>query len=94
MPIVVKDFSWWQTERQVFVKVQIPHISKKKSDVLTSNKYLKVSDNNNVYNNCIIYIFIIYNYYNDSNIAYSGVHNMDTLNVQIKITLFPIVTAE
>lgn len=43
MPIVVKDFSWWQTGSKVFVQVQIPHVSQKNSDVLTSNKYLKVS---------------------------------------------------
>lgn len=43
MPIVVKDFSWWQTDCKVFVQVQIPHVSQKNSDVLTSNKYLKVS---------------------------------------------------
>lgn len=42
MPIVVKDFSWWQTEYKVFVQVQIPRVSQKNSDVLTSNKYLKV----------------------------------------------------
>lgn len=43
MPIVVKDFSWWQTEWKVFVQVRIPQMSRKNSDVLTSNKYLKVS---------------------------------------------------
>lgn len=43
MPIVVKDFSWWQTDSKVFLQVQIPNVSQKNADVLTSNKYLKVS---------------------------------------------------
>lgn len=43
MPIVVKEFSWWQNEYKVFVQVKIPHVSQRNSDVLTSNKYLKVS---------------------------------------------------
>lgn len=43
MPIIVKDFSWWQTECKLFVQIKIPHISQKNADILTSNKYLKVS---------------------------------------------------
>lgn len=43
MPIIVKDFSWWQTECKLFIQIQIPHISQKNADILTSNKYLKVS---------------------------------------------------
>lgn len=42
MPIIVKDFSWWQTECKVFVQVRIPLVSPKNADVLTSSKYLKV----------------------------------------------------
>lgn len=46
MPIVVKekDISWWQNESKVFLQVQIPHVSQKNTDILTSNKYLKVSE--------------------------------------------------
>lgn len=43
MPIIVKDFSWWQTECKLFLQIQIPHVSQKNADILTSNKYLKVS---------------------------------------------------
>lgn len=45
MPIVVKekDISWWQIESKVFLQVEIPHVSQKNSDILTCNKYLKVS---------------------------------------------------
>lgn len=43
MPIIVKDFSWWQTESKLFLQIQIPHVSQKNADILTSNKYLKVS---------------------------------------------------
>ena len=43
MPIIVKDFSWWQTDFKLFLQIQIPHVSQKNADILTSNKYLKVS---------------------------------------------------
>lgn len=43
MPIIIKDFSWWQTECKLFLQIQIPHVSQKNADILTSNKYLKVS---------------------------------------------------
>ncbi|KAE9530517.1 hypothetical protein AGLY_010979 [Aphis glycines] len=43
MPIIVKDFSWWQTECKLFLQIQIPHVSQKNADILTSNKYLKIS---------------------------------------------------
>uniref|UniRef100_A0A2H8TKW3 Dyslexia susceptibility 1 candidate protein n=1 Tax=Melanaphis sacchari TaxID=742174 RepID=A0A2H8TKW3_9HEMI len=43
MPIIVKDFSWWQTESKLFLQIKIPHISQKNADILTSNKYLKIS---------------------------------------------------
>lgn len=43
MPIIVKDFSWWQTDCKLFIQIQIPHISQKNADILTSSKYLKVS---------------------------------------------------
>jgi hypothetical protein len=42
MPIIVKDFSWWQTECKLFLQIKIPHVSQKNADILTSNKYLKV----------------------------------------------------
>jgi len=45
MPIIVKDFSWWQNECKLFLQIKIPHISQKNADILTSNKYLKVSVN-------------------------------------------------
>lgn len=37
-----KDISWWQIDCKVFLQVRIPHVSQKNSDILTSNKYLKV----------------------------------------------------
>lgn len=43
MPIIVKDFSWWQTECKLFLQIQIPYVSQKNTDIVTSNKYLKVS---------------------------------------------------
>ncbi|XP_050422323.1 dynein axonemal assembly factor 4-like [Adelges cooleyi] len=43
MPIVVKKFTWWQTESKVLVKVEIPFVSQKNATVLTSSKLLKIS---------------------------------------------------
>lgn len=63
MPIVVKDISWWQNECKVFLQVQIPHVSQRNSDVLTSNKYLKVSTTTSILQTTFYFNECFYNLY-------------------------------
>lgn len=43
MPLVVKDFSWEETEKMVFVTVPLKGVKAHKVDIFSSEEYLKVS---------------------------------------------------
>lgn len=43
MPIIIKDFSWNQTESTVIIKIPIKSVTQSQTDVFTSRKYMKLS---------------------------------------------------
>ena len=43
MPLVVKDFSWEETEKMVFITVPLKGVKAHKVDIFSSEEYLKVS---------------------------------------------------
>ena len=42
MPILVKDFSWEETDKHLFVKIPLKGVKSGKLDVLTTENYIKV----------------------------------------------------
>ena len=42
MPLVVKDFSWEETEKMVFITVPLKGVKAQKVDIFSSEEYLKV----------------------------------------------------
>ena len=42
MPILVKDFTWEETESAVFIDVPLKGVASNKVDIFSSGQYLKV----------------------------------------------------
>jgi hypothetical protein len=42
MPIIVKDFTWEQTEKMLFLTLPLKGVVKHKVDILTTEAYIKV----------------------------------------------------
>ena len=43
MPLIVKDYAWEETEKNVFITVPLKGVKANKVDILSSEEYLKVS---------------------------------------------------
>lgn len=44
MPVIVKDYSWTQTESKVYISVPLKGMNSKHVDIFATDEYLKVSD--------------------------------------------------
>ncbi len=42
MPIVVKDFTWQETDKHIFITVPLKGVKSEKLDILTTEEYIKV----------------------------------------------------
>lgn len=42
MPLIVKDFTWEQTEKVLFITVPLKGVKAQKVDIFSSEEYLKV----------------------------------------------------
>ena len=42
MPIIVKDYTWEETDKQLFISVPLKGVKSNKVDILSSEKYIKV----------------------------------------------------
>ena len=42
MPLIVKDFTWEQTDKVVFITVPLKGVKANKVDIFSSEEYLKV----------------------------------------------------
>ena len=42
MPILVKDYTWEETEKHVFITVPLKGVMTNKVDILTTEEYIKV----------------------------------------------------
>lgn len=43
MPIIIKDFTWNQTENKIIIKIALRGVIEAKTDIFTTPKYMKVS---------------------------------------------------
>lgn len=43
MPLIVKDFTWKETEEQLTVRVPLKGVSSSSVDIFTTDNYIKVS---------------------------------------------------
>ena len=43
MPILVKDYTWEETEKHIFINVPLKGVMANKVDILTTEEYIKVS---------------------------------------------------
>lgn len=43
MPIIIKNYTWWQSQDIVIIRIPIKGVDSKSSDIFTSDNYLKVS---------------------------------------------------
>lgn len=43
MTIIIKNFNWSQTDSKIVITVPIPRVSKSKTDIFVSSRYIKVS---------------------------------------------------
>ena len=42
MPILVKDYTWEETEKHIFITVPLKGVMANKVDILTTEEYIKV----------------------------------------------------
>ena len=43
MPLLVKDYTWTETERDVIIKVPLKGVKSSKADIFSTNRYIKVN---------------------------------------------------
>lgn len=43
MPILIKDYSWRQTDNKIIVKVPLKGVDTSKADIFTCENFIKVS---------------------------------------------------
>ena len=55
MPLIIKDYTWSETEKQLFISIPLKGIKANKVDVFSSENYIKVC----IYGISLIQFFII-----------------------------------
>ena len=43
MPIAVKDYKWYETEKEVFLTLPLKGVKASKADIFTTSEYIKVN---------------------------------------------------